>query len=227
MVLGEQALPVRSELRSTTPERHLAVADQRIDGRGRRPNSHVDDGVNAMTSAICARCGADVGLVLVIGIDDLDLDILGPAVEILRRHARGFDRTHAVGVLEDAGDVVEHADAHDVARYLRVRRARCASEYECRTECKFPHSSLPLGFVVHRAAVRAASGSSRLDFDRQAFEASQGVVVAALHFSGDLDRSDLARQCRHHHLAQARDQLADACECPRHSRQAEVRRVMS
>jgi hypothetical protein len=39
---------------------------------------------------------------------------LSPAVEIFRRHPRGFHRTHAVGVLEDAGDIIEHADADDI-----------------------------------------------------------------------------------------------------------------
>jgi hypothetical protein len=59
----------------------------------------------------------------VIGVDDFDLDTLAAAVEIFRRHACGLHRTHAVGVLEDPGDVVEHGDAHDIVRNLRARRA--------------------------------------------------------------------------------------------------------
>ena len=66
----------------------------------------------------------DIGLVLVIGVNDLDLDVLAAAVEIFRRHARGFHRTHAIGVLEDAGNVVEHADPHDIAGNFRARGAR-------------------------------------------------------------------------------------------------------
>ena len=116
MVFGEQALPVRSEL-AVDDARNviLRVAHQRIDGKTDGRIRHVDDGVDAVDIEPFARDRrADVGLVLVIGIDDLDLDALAAAVEILRRHARGFHRAHAVGVLENAGDVVEHADADDV-----------------------------------------------------------------------------------------------------------------
>src|SRR5438477_8739434 len=61
------------------------------------------------------------------------------------------------------------------------------------------------------SAVPAAAGSDWLDRDRQALQPAQRVVVEALHRSGDLDRCDLARQRRHHHLAfEARDQLPDA-----------------
>ena len=103
-------------------EGHAGIAQQRIDGETDGRIRHVDDGVDPVDVEPFARDrGADVGLVLVIGIDDLDLDALAAAVEILRRHARGFHRTHAVGVLEDAGDVVEHADPHHVVGNLRPR----------------------------------------------------------------------------------------------------------
>src|ERR1700754_4754482 len=53
--------------------------------------------------------------------------------------------------------------------------------------------------------------SGRLDGDRQAFQATQRVVVATLHFARYLDRFHLARQRRHHDLAfEARHELADA-----------------
>ena len=101
------------------------VASRELNGTSamKIPPSFCPDGVDPfdIEPFACDRL-ADVGLVLVIGIDDLDLDVLGPAVEILRGHACGLDRTHAIGVLEDAGDVVEHANADDVVGNLRARR---------------------------------------------------------------------------------------------------------
>src|ERR1700750_2632540 len=62
-----------------------------------------------------------------------------------------------------------------------------------------------------RVALRPGHGSRRRHLHRQAFEAAQRVVIAALHLAGNLDRSDLARECSEHHLAfEARDQLSDA-----------------
>ena len=128
MVFGEQALPVRSELAVDDARNVMrGVAQQRIDGEADGRIRHVDDGIDAVDVEPFARDRrADVGLVLVVGIDDLDLDVFAAAVEILRRHPRGFHRAHAVGVLENAGDVVEHADAHDVVGNFRARRPDAA-----------------------------------------------------------------------------------------------------
>src|SRR5438128_1871037 len=69
--------------------------------------------------------------------------------------------------------------------------------------------SRPSGWIKVIAGMGGPSGW--LDRDGQAFETAQRVVVAALHFSSDLDRSDLARQRRQHDFAlEARDQLANA-----------------
>ena len=105
-------------------KRHPRIAQQRIDGEADRGIGHVDHGVDVVDVEPFAHDRrADIGLVLVIGVDDLDLDVLAAAVEILRGHPRRFHRAHAVGVLEDAGDIVEHADPDDVAGNLRARRA--------------------------------------------------------------------------------------------------------
>ena len=129
MVLGEQALPVRSEL-AVDDARNviLRIAHQRIDGEADGGIRHVDDSIDAIDIEPFARDRrSDVGLVLVVGIDDLDLDVLAAAVEILRRHARGFHRAHAVGVLEDAGDIVEHADPDDIAGNFGLRDIGCGA----------------------------------------------------------------------------------------------------
>jgi hypothetical protein len=96
----------------------------------------------------------------VIGIDDLDLDILAATIEVFRRHARGFDRAHAVGVLKDAGDVVEHADAHDAAGNLRMRKRCDAGQRKRAAEPEFLHDFPPLEIMV----------SGRFDRDGQTFE---------------------------------------------------------
>ena len=104
-------------------EGHAAIAQQRVDGEADGGIRNIDDGVHAVDIEPFARDRrSDIGLVLVIGKDDLDLDVLAAAVEILRRHARGFHRSHAVGVLEDAGNIVEYADAHHIVGYLRAGR---------------------------------------------------------------------------------------------------------
>ncbi|MGY3353918.1 hypothetical protein ACVWZK_000581 [Bradyrhizobium sp. GM0.4] len=125
-------------------ERHAAIAQQRVDGEANGRVRHVDDGVDALDIEPFARdCIADVGLVLVIGIDDLDLDALAAAVEILSGHARGLDRAHAVGVLENAGDVVEHADAHDIVRDLGICRAANQARGQRKRPLQVLHCSLP------------------------------------------------------------------------------------
>ena len=105
-------------------KRHPRAAQQRIDGKADGGIGHVDHRIDAIDVEPFAHDRrAHVGLVLVIGVDDLDLDVLAAAIEILRGHPRRFHRTHAVGVLEDAGDVIEHADPHHLIGDLRARRS--------------------------------------------------------------------------------------------------------
>jgi hypothetical protein len=105
MVFGEQALPVRSKL--AVDDARNVMRESRSSELMVRPTAEFGTsttGVDAIDIEPFAHDrGSHVGLVLVIGVDDLDLDTLAAAVEILRRHPRGFHRTHAVGVLEDAG----------------------------------------------------------------------------------------------------------------------------
>jgi hypothetical protein len=58
-----------------------------------------------------------------IGIDDLDFDVVAAAIEILGGHPRGLDRAHAVGVLENARNIVEDADPYHAVGNLRTRAA--------------------------------------------------------------------------------------------------------
>ena len=79
MVLGEQALPVRSAAPAPEVDEDLVLLPGDVaDGQGRRGGRHVDDHVDAVLVVPLpgdVRC--DVGLVLVVGRDDLDVDALG------------------------------------------------------------------------------------------------------------------------------------------------------
>ncbi|MGY4301057.1 hypothetical protein ACVWXN_009152 [Bradyrhizobium sp. i1.4.4] len=163
IVLGEQALPVRSELAvDDAREGQAAVAQQRVDGEADGRIRHVDDGIDTLDIEPFARDRvADIGLVLVVGIDDLDLDAFAAAVEILGGHARGLDRAHAVGVLEDARDVVEHADAHDIVGDLGARRAAHQARRQRESPFQVFHRSLPF---VCRAGRRRLVLESDLPF---------------------------------------------------------------
>ena len=89
----------------------VLVARDLVDRERHRGGRHVDDDVDAVLVIPLARDGgADVGLVLVVGRDDLDLQALVGRLEILDRHARGDHRALAGDVGIEAGAVVHHAD---------------------------------------------------------------------------------------------------------------------
>ena len=91
---------------------------------------HVHDRVDALGVDPPARdLRADVGLVLVVGGDDLDLEALVLGREVLDRHLRGDHRARAAQVGVEARLVVQHPDLDHAARDLRVRRSR--SERQC------------------------------------------------------------------------------------------------
>ena len=82
------------------------VADRQRDRRV----GHVDDHVDAFDVEPASRdVGADVGLVLVIAEDHLDL-ALRLLRKVLGRHLRGEHRAGALEVGIDARHVVEYAD---------------------------------------------------------------------------------------------------------------------
>src|SRR6266566_5686535 len=69
-------------------------------------------------------------------------------------------------------------------------------------------SLAPSGWMKVITGIWSPSGWG--DGDGKVFEPAQRVVVTALHWAGDVDFSDLARQRGQHHFAlQARDELAD------------------
>ena len=73
---------------------------------------------------------ADIGLVLMVGIDDLDRLAEHGAAEILHRHACGHHRAGTAQIGIEARLIVEHADLHDIIGNLRphTRRSQARSE---------------------------------------------------------------------------------------------------
>jgi hypothetical protein len=63
----------------------------------------------------------DVGLVLMVGEDDLDLHALGRRAKIFHRHPRRHHRALSGEVRVEARLVVQHADLDDPVGDLRLR----------------------------------------------------------------------------------------------------------
>ena len=122
MVLGEHFGPVRSELAAPETEENLVLLARDLVDRERDAGiRHVDDDVDVVDVEPLPRdVGADVGLVLVVGADDLDLHAVRGRIEILDRHFGGGDRTGAADVGIKARHVGEHADLDG----LHLARAR-------------------------------------------------------------------------------------------------------
>jgi hypothetical protein len=85
---------------------------------------HVDDDVDLVGVVPLARdARADVGLVLVVRRDELDLVAAFLDAGVLHGHARRDDRARAREVGVQARHVGQHADLDEVVRDLRLRGA--------------------------------------------------------------------------------------------------------
>jgi hypothetical protein len=97
-------------------------------------------------SAMEGDADADVGLVLMIGADDLDLLAFDRAAEILRGHLRGGERAFAGAVGIDARHVGHDADLHDIVGDLRVGGR---SEGRAADECSHADSNKSGDATLH------------------------------------------------------------------------------
>jgi hypothetical protein len=87
-----------------------------------RRQREVGDHVDALDVVPTARDGgAEIGLVLVISVDQLDLLAKHAAAKIVNRHFRGFDRPLAAKIGIDPGLIVEDADLDALRRRRRAR----------------------------------------------------------------------------------------------------------
>jgi len=111
--------------RAHRQEYFVLVAGELVDRERDRGRGHVGDGID-LIKVVPLPCNAqaDVGLVLVIAADDLDLHTLGGGAEILDCLARHPDRGGARDVGVDARLIVEHANLDRPAAILRIAGAR-------------------------------------------------------------------------------------------------------
>ena len=109
------------------------VARDLLHGKRYRGIDDIDDHVDLLGVEPFVRDrGTDIGLVLMIGIDDLDRHIADLAAEILDRELHRADRMHAVVEAILAREIVEHADLDLVVGELRRRLLR-RDEFLART----------------------------------------------------------------------------------------------
>ena len=86
---------------------------------------HVDDNIDpVIVVPLAGDRAADIGLVLVVGADDLDLLAVDRAAEIGDRHLGRFDRAGAADVGVETRHVVHDANLDEVSGNLRVGRGR-------------------------------------------------------------------------------------------------------
>ena len=85
-----------------------------------KPDRHVD---LADLEPFPRDGGADIGLVLMIGVHDLDGLAEHAAPGILHRHARGHHRARTAQIGVEPRLIVEHADLDDIVGDLRARSA--------------------------------------------------------------------------------------------------------
>ena len=109
----------------------VLLAGQRQDRQRDRRSRNVDDGVDLLiVIPVAGDIDADVGLVLVIGGDDLDRLALYLAAVIGDRHLHRGKRALAGRIGIEAGHIRQHADLDDVVGNLRVRRGAEGREGE-------------------------------------------------------------------------------------------------
>jgi hypothetical protein len=110
-------------------QKHLVlVANDIVDRERDRGGRHIDDGVDLVDIDPAAHdIRADIGLVLVIGAEDLDLESLCSGPEVLDRHARRDHGALPRYVRIESRHVIHDADLDGAVAVLRVRHggAKC------------------------------------------------------------------------------------------------------
>jgi len=132
--LGEHLAPVRSEVAGPGRQEHLVLLPHHLVDGERDPGIRdVDDHVDLVAVDPRARdAGADVGLVLVVGADDLDLHVLLRGGEILHRLAGGEHRALPAEIGVEPRHVVEHADPDHAVAILGARGPAGGHRGNCR-----------------------------------------------------------------------------------------------
>jgi len=103
------------------------------DGEPDARTGEIDEYVHLLDfDPLFADVGADVGLVLVIGRDQIDFSAFGQKTRILDRHLSGNSRARASNVSVQTRLIAETSDPHDL---VELALSECASnEHETGSE---------------------------------------------------------------------------------------------
>jgi hypothetical protein len=117
-----------------------------------RGQGEVADHVDAFDVIPAARDGrSEIHLVLVVGVDPLDLPAEHAAAEVLDRYFRGFDRPLAVKVGVGSGLVGKNADLDALRRSRRARKHTAGGDCGGR-QLDYPHIANHIPLPVCRLA---------------------------------------------------------------------------
>jgi hypothetical protein len=142
-------------------EHHLVALPRDILHRERdRRHGHVENRVDMLAIVPALGDGdADIGLVLVIAMDDDDGHAVDLVVELVGRDLGGDHRSHAISDAINAGKIVENAELDHVIGKLRVRAGRGHHHGEGGGEAEsHPHvvsSQPPAGTAARRPRSQA------------------------------------------------------------------------
>jgi hypothetical protein len=110
MVCALQAEPVSLDIGLVLLRRD--AGDRQADRRVR----HVDQQIHTLIEPLARETGADIGLVLVVALNDLDVIALVGGAVILQRLLHAGDRGLAADIGIGAGEVGAHADGERLGR---------------------------------------------------------------------------------------------------------------
>ena len=190
-MFGEHCAPVRSddaepEFRLTTFFSLARLAIASADAGAGEIDEHVD---LLDVDPLLADVDADVGLVLVIRRDQVDLPALGQQPEILDRHLRGDRRAGAADIGVEAGLV---AEASDLDRLVELV---CANALPANTRLVVMHQGCNGSFLHY---------SSKKCFEIHAGKSARNAHYAA-HSAGRIaareNRPRVANISRHGEFA--------------------------
>ena len=140
----------------------LLLGRDALHGQRHRRGGQFHDRVDLLGVVPLARdVGGDVGLVLVVGVDDLDRRALHLAAEILDRHLGGLDRPLAAEIGIDARLVVQDADLDLAVGDVGGGRDDRGRQQSGRDNWQSFHGVPPLLAIARQRAAAYSAGRER------------------------------------------------------------------